>query len=127
MDDDIKFAANERKVNGLQDRVLAVFLIQQIVECIVYDILDYTWHCSSCKAAGVTRCGLVDSSVMNTRAVVNHLLSDAHYKFAAVPIKALIDEYKSMYLVCFEVVTANKSTVFVLSALQKTKSRRVRL
>ena len=82
MDMDIKFAANARKVDGLQDRVLGTFLIQRILDCIVFDILSFSWHCYSCKAAGVTGCSSFDSSVMTTTAIVNHILSDQHYKFA---------------------------------------------
>ena len=113
MDMDIKFKANERKADGLQARILAIFLLQRIVDCIVYDIMEYSWHCSSCKRAGVTRCGLVDSSVMTTRAIKSHILSATHYKFVADDVKRLIDEYNSMLLYLF-VLTTNKFIQFII-------------
>ena len=52
-------------------------------------------YCASCKTAGITRCGLRDSSVMTTRAVINHINAATHYKHVPAAIKVLIDEYKS--------------------------------
>ena len=75
LDLDITFRANEQRVDALQERVVGVFLFHIIVDCVVYDIQSFSWHCSSCKAAGVRRCGLVDSCVMTARAIVNHILS----------------------------------------------------
>ena len=85
---------NEYKIERLDERLMAIFLIRRIIQCIVYMVRIFAWYCSTCREGGVIRCGSKPSQRMTTRAIVEHIESKLHRKHAPEPIKILLDEYK---------------------------------
>ena len=85
---------NEYKIERLHNRLMAIFLIRRIIDCIVYLTRIFAWYCQSCRAGGVIRCGSKPSQRMTTRGIVEHIESKIHRKHAPEPIKRLLDDYK---------------------------------
>eukprot|EP01083_Nonionella_stella_P065442 171476_1 len=102
MNDQDVFRSNNRKIDSLQTRLYSQVQNQRLIDAIVYEISLFKWYCNLCKDAGVIRCGINMSNTMTVRAIVNHLLTDTHYKYCTPQERALMDAWKSMYMFyCF--------------------------
>ena len=93
-DNELNIRNKQFKIERLIERLLAALKKQRIIDCIVFIVDKFEWYCSSCRQAGVMRCGIEHSPRMTTRAIINHISSAIHYKYSTPPIQQLLKEYE---------------------------------
>ena len=66
----------------------------RITDYIEYVIAVLAWHYDTCRSAGVIRCVLDPSYMLQPHAIRDHMLSSVHSKHSSEPVKSMIDDYQ---------------------------------